>query len=244
MRASTSRYAPSAGLPCAGGERGGSEAPRSGGTRRPPAFLHGRLMAHACAQPVSTPRRGTSCGDSGGSPTLATAALVTVVVVRTPIRPSPEPLPVRGSATPPSTLPSAAHSSAPAGGRLATGAAPQPHLPAQAAHPAAAPGRAPFAPGPWRGAAASSHGEKTRFCELIGPDAGGTPRRVALPESWAPAPGVTWTVVVEPSGAVGPETTGALESSSVALSVPLETLEALAALNLLPGRYVLRRTAD
>lgn len=211
-----------------------------------PAFLHARLMAHVRAAGPERVPGWRVLRRLWWAPTLATALLVAIVAVRAPTRPSPSPetLPVRGSATPPSTLPSARHSSSAAGGRLATDAAPQPRLPAQAAHPAASPGAAPVAPGPLRGAAPSSHAEKALFCELIGPEAGGTPRRVALAESWAPAPGVTWTVVVEPSGAVGPEKTGALESGGVAPSVPLETLEALATLNLPPGRYVLRRTAD
>jgi hypothetical protein len=211
--------------------------------QEPPAFLHGRLMAHVRAAGRERAPERRILRRLWWAPTLATALLVALVVMRTPPRPSSEEAPARPSVTPPSTSPSDAPSSSSTGQGLATGAAPQLPPPAQAAHPAGSAGRADVAPGPLRGAAGPSPAEATRSCELIGPDGERAPRRLALAESWAPPPGVAWNIVVEPSGEVRPEITTMPEGGGVARSARLETLEALAALNLPPGRYTLRRTA-
>jgi hypothetical protein len=216
----------------------------------PPAFLHARLMAHLRAAGRERASRRPLLRRLWWASTLATAALVAVVIWRMPAQPPAEPLAEPASAGSPSTTPpSTEPPSAERPNSRPSSVEPPTLRPPVATPLAKPPGEAPpsesgpgseGAPGPVRGVSESSRAKAMPVCELIGPDDGDTRRRVPLDEAWAPPRGVSWTIVVAPSGQVRPAPGPDLESITRP-AVPLETLEALASLNLPAGRYVLQR---
>lgn len=200
---------------------------REWGEQVPPPFLHGRLMAHVRAEGKSRePRR--SWRRLVWAPTLATLALVVTIAVR-----QTSEVPV-ASLAPASTLESLGPRSgvpSPAAASPA-GTLPRPGSPAppERTH------------GPMRGGSTAPFEEQSVACQLQGPGDTGGQRLLTLRRSWAPPPTVAWTLDVATSGEVGPA--ASLPPGGTAGPIPLETLEVLASLDLLPGRYVLVRTAD
>ena len=190
------------------------------GSEPTPPFLHARLMAHVrgAGRQRSTPRLRRFWW----APTLATALLVAAFgIVRTPPR-APRPPESPSPAMPAAAPDSAAPQSSPG---PATPAAPQTVVPSESG------------PGPVRGLSATRPQARAAACELVGPDGGGASRRLRLLAAWAPPQGVAWTIIVAASGEVRSE----VPENDPGHAVPLETLEALASLNLQPGRYRLQR---
>ncbi len=217
-------------------ERWQQVAAKLGEWRReePPAFLHSRLMAHLPEQARDRGGRGAWRGRLvrfWWGPTLATALLVGVLVGRTPREPRPIMAPSLGAE--PTPVPSAPQSTT-APPRATTPSAVTAPAPALSPRGAERPPRLVDGPGPMRGPSSPAT-EDRLTCALLGPDGSRAQRRVTLATAWAPPEGSAWTVVVAPSG----EVRGA--SAAETEPVPMETLEALAALALPPGRYVLKR---
>lgn len=199
---------------------------REWGEQAPPPFLHARLMAHVRADGRSgEPRR--SWRRHVWASALATLALVGTIAVwrsdEAPLAPL-APVPTLATSVPRSDAPSPAAS--PGGTRPRPGSQVPPVR----------------TRGPMRGPSTLPLGERSTACELQGPGDTGGRRLLTLRESWAPPPATPWTVDVAPSGEVRPA--ASMLHEGVAGPIPLETLEALASLDLAPGRYLLVRTAD
>ena len=191
---------------------------REWGEQPTPPFLHGRLMARLRAD--GQPRRSW-LRRLWWAPTLATIVLVATLGVWRSAEPPPAP---QTAVSHPRALATAAPAKSPS---ERTRPAPTPAVPPERTD------------GPLRGGSPTPRAVQNVACQLRGAAAGDR-RLLELPEGWAPPPGVAWTVVVAASGEVQSAPSTSVGSGEGL--IPLEALEALASLDLRPGRYVLERT--